>query len=78
MKNNPLPPRPRHPRPTPNLKGKKTRQLECILGPPHWLHVNFLPKKVHHQFWPGLAWANAHWEEHPTYPITRLDTISYL
>jgi hypothetical protein len=30
----------------PNLKGKKARHLECMLGPSsHWLHKIFLPKR---------------------------------
>jgi len=28
------------------LKGKKTRHLECMLGPSHWLHEISLPKRV--------------------------------
>jgi len=46
MKNNPLPPQ--------NLKGKEARDLECMLGPSHWLHEISLPKRVHHHFWRGL------------------------
>jgi hypothetical protein len=37
-----------------NLKGIKARHLECMLGPSHWLHEIFLPKRVHHHFWLGL------------------------
>jgi hypothetical protein len=29
----------------PNIKGKKARHLECMLGPSHWLHEISLPKK---------------------------------
>jgi len=45
-----IPPLPR----PPNLKGKKARHLECMLGPSHWLHEISLPKRVRHLFWPGL------------------------
>jgi hypothetical protein len=36
-----------------NLKGKKARYLECMLGPSHWLHEFSLSKRVCHHFWPG-------------------------
>jgi len=42
------------PPPLPNLKSKKARHLECMLGPSYWLHEISLPKRVHHHFWPGL------------------------
>jgi len=48
--------------PPPNLKGKKARQLECMLGLSHWLHEICLPKRVRHHFWPGLI--------HPTYSVS--------
>jgi hypothetical protein len=35
-----------------NLKGKKSRCLECMLQPTHWLHVFLVPKIVGHHFWP--------------------------
>jgi len=35
---NPLPP------PPPNLREKKARHLECMLGSSHWLHQIYLPK----------------------------------
>jgi len=58
MKKNPsLPPFP------PNLKGKKARNLECLLGPSHWLHELSLPKRVSSPF---LAWANTPCKQHPT------------
>jgi len=37
------------------IKGKKARNLECMLGPSPWLHENSLPKRLGHHFWPGLA-----------------------
>jgi hypothetical protein len=41
--------------PTQNLKGRKARHLECLLGPSDCLHEISLPKRVHHHhFWPGL------------------------
>jgi len=41
--------------PPPNLKGKKARHLDGMLGPSHWLlHEISLPKRVSHHFWPGL------------------------
>ncbi len=40
--------------PTPKLKWKKARHLECMLGPSHWLREISLPKRVCHHFWPGL------------------------
>jgi hypothetical protein len=33
---------------------KKTRHLECMLGPSHWLHEISLPKRICHHFWLGL------------------------
>jgi hypothetical protein len=32
--------------PLPNLKGKKARHLECMLGPSHWLHEFLFPKEL--------------------------------
>jgi len=32
------------PHPPQNIKGKKARHLECMLGPSHWLHEISLPK----------------------------------
>jgi hypothetical protein len=46
-----LPPPP-SPKPQ-NIKGKKTRHLECMLGPSHWLHEISLPKRLRHHFWHG-------------------------
>jgi len=37
---------------SPKLKGKKARQLECMLGASHWLHEISLPKRV--RSWPWL------------------------
>jgi hypothetical protein len=39
-----------------NLKGKKkTRHLECMLGPSHWLHeISCCKRRVGHHFWHGL------------------------
>jgi hypothetical protein len=37
-----------------NLKGIKTRHLECTLGPFHWLHEISIPKRVHHRL--KLEW----------------------
>jgi hypothetical protein len=31
-----------------NIKGKKARHLECMLGPSHWLHEISLPKRLGH------------------------------
>jgi hypothetical protein len=42
------------PSPHPNLKGKKARHLQFMLGPSHWLHEISLHKRVCHHFWPGL------------------------
>jgi hypothetical protein len=28
-----------------NLKGRKPRHLECMLGPSHWLYMKFLFQK---------------------------------
>ncbi len=39
--------------PPQNLKGKKARHFDCMLGASHWLHEICLPR-VHHHFWPGL------------------------
>jgi len=45
-----------HPPPPPqNIKGKKARHLECMLGPSHWLHEISLPKRLRHHFWHGLT-----------------------
>jgi hypothetical protein len=44
--------------PSQNIKRKKARHLECMLGPSHWLHEISLPKKLRHHFWHGL-WALA-------------------
>jgi len=47
----------KNPPPTPstqNLKEKKSRHLECMLPPTHWLHVFFISKTVGRQFWPRL------------------------
>jgi len=30
--------------PPQNIKGKKARHLECMLGPSHWLHEILFPK----------------------------------
>jgi hypothetical protein len=49
MKTNPSPPL------SPQTYGKKARNLECLLGPSHWLHEISLPKRVGHHFWPGLT-----------------------
>ncbi len=38
-----------------NLKGKKTRYFECMIGPSHWLHEIYFPKKVHHHFLPSFT-----------------------
>jgi hypothetical protein len=38
--------------PTQNLNEKKSRHLECMVQPTHWLHV-FLVAVGHH-FWPRL------------------------
>jgi hypothetical protein len=35
-----------------NIKGKKARHLECMLGPYHEIS---LPKRLGHHFWPGLT-----------------------
>jgi hypothetical protein len=46
----------RHPHP--KLKRKKSRHLECMIQPTHWLHVFLVSKTVGHHFWPRLmAWA---------------------
>ncbi len=42
--------------PPTNLKGKKTRHFDCMLGASHWLHEISLPKRVHQHFWPGLIY----------------------
>jgi hypothetical protein len=39
-------------------------RLECMLGPSHWLHEIYLPKRVCQDFWPGLL---PLCKEHPTY-----------
>jgi hypothetical protein len=51
--------------PPTSLKGKKTRHLDCMLGPSHGLHEISLPKRAS----PFLAWSNTHCKEHPTYRI---------
>jgi hypothetical protein len=33
---------------------KKSRHLECMLQPTHWLHVFLDSKTVGHHFWPRL------------------------
>jgi hypothetical protein len=34
---------------------KKTRHLECMLGPSHWLHeISCHKRRVGHHFWHGL------------------------
>jgi hypothetical protein len=43
------------PHPTQNIKGKKTKHLECMFGPSHWLHEISLSKRLHHHFWHGLT-----------------------
>jgi hypothetical protein len=50
--------------PPTNLKGKKARHLECMLGPSLRLQKISLPKRVCHHFWPGLYTLC---KEHPTY-----------
>jgi hypothetical protein len=42
------------PSPTQNLKEKKSKHFECMLGLPHWLHEIFISKTIGHHFWPGL------------------------
>jgi hypothetical protein len=42
------------PHPPQNIKGKKERHLEWMLGPSHWLHEISLPKRLCHHFWHGL------------------------
>jgi len=37
-----------------NIKGKKTRHLECMFGLSHWLNEISLFKRFHHHFWHGL------------------------
>jgi hypothetical protein len=62
-----------HPRPK-NLKGKKARRLECMLGPSHWLHEFLFPKSSS----PILAWAtNTPCKEQPTYLFTCLKANKY-
>jgi hypothetical protein len=36
------------PLPTQNLKGKKSRHLECMFRPTHWLHVFLVSQTVGH------------------------------
>jgi len=43
------------PHPPPKHKREKTRHLECMLGPSHWLHEISPPKRLGHHFWPGLT-----------------------
>jgi hypothetical protein len=35
----------------PKLKKTKTRHLECMLRPSHWLHEISPPKRIWHHFW---------------------------
>ncbi len=58
MKKNPFPP---------NLREKKARRLECMLGPSHWLHEISHPKRVCQDFWPGLIIPLC--KEHPTHSM---------
>jgi len=44
----------KNPPPTQNLKEKKSRHLECMLQPTHWLHVCLVSKTIGHHFWPRL------------------------
>ncbi len=61
----------KNPPPTPNLKGKKARHLDGMLGPSHWLlHEISLPKRVSHHFWPGLIITSC--KEHLTHYMFRL------
>jgi len=47
---------PHHPlTPPQNIKGKKARHLECMLGPSRWLHEISLLKRPGHHFGPGLT-----------------------
>jgi hypothetical protein len=46
MKKNP-PPIPS----TQNLKEKKSKHLECMFQPTHWMHVFFISKIFGHHFW---------------------------
>jgi hypothetical protein len=39
----------------PNLKEKKSRHLEFMQQPTHWLHVFLVFKTVGHHFWPRLT-----------------------
>jgi hypothetical protein len=41
----PLPPAAKPPPANKNIKGKKARHLECMLGPSHWLHEFLFPKE---------------------------------
>jgi len=41
--------------PPQNIKGKKARHLQGMLGPSHWLHGISLPKRLRHHFWHGLT-----------------------
>jgi hypothetical protein len=43
------------PPPPQNIKGKKARHLECMLGPCRWLHEISLHKRLGYHFWPGLT-----------------------
>jgi hypothetical protein len=42
--------------PPTNLKPKKARHIEYMLGPSHWLHENSLQKGVCHHFWRGVKY----------------------
>jgi hypothetical protein len=35
----------KNPAPPPNLKGKKARHIDCMLGPSHWLQEILFPKE---------------------------------
>jgi hypothetical protein len=50
-----LPPSPK------NLKEKKSRHLEFMQQPTHWLHEISIFKTVHHHFWPGLTAGSVNW-----------------
>jgi len=39
--------------PHPKLR-KKSRHLECMFQPTHWLHIFLVSKTVGHHFWPRL------------------------
>jgi hypothetical protein len=56
----------------PNFKMKKASHLECMLGPPHWLHEISLPRRVCHYFWPGLIPLAKN-----TLPIVPIDILNH-